>query len=353
MTRSRQTSAILETVKALSLLLGSSMLVLGQSPPNDFPPIGVIKIYGLRKIPETRVRKALRLRVGGNLPSSQAEIEELEKRVLGVSGVRRVHLSMGCCSAGRSSVQVGIEETDAPRIEFHAPPTRGIRLPEEILQTYHQSMQAWADAIRIGENQEDTESGHSLMVNPAVRALQERFIEHAASGLETIREVLRNAADAEQREAAAWVIGYAQDKRLIIDDLIYATGDSNPGVRNNATRALAAISVLALQRPELGIRIPFSPLIELLNSPVWTDRNKALAVLVNLTSNRGTEILRELRERALPPLVEMARGKDYDRFAYLLLGRIAGLAEEQIHKASSSKARERVIAQVVGRPAER
>jgi hypothetical protein len=94
--------------------------------------------------------------------------------------------------------------------------------------------------------------------------------------------VLQNSYDAEQRAAAAWIIGYAPDKQLVIDDLLYATRDPDDGVRNNAMRALGAITVLARRRPELGIRVSPAPFIEFLNSISLSDRNKALAILVSL-----------------------------------------------------------------------
>ncbi|MBT4496397.1 MAG: hypothetical protein HOC74_01670 [Gemmatimonadetes bacterium] len=60
-----------------------------------------------------------------------------------------------------------------------------------------------------------------------MRAIEERFIGFAEEHLERLRQVLRYAADAEQRQIAAWVIAYAGDKRAIVDDLLYAVSDSD------------------------------------------------------------------------------------------------------------------------------
>ncbi len=50
----------------------------------------------------------------------------------------------------------------------------------------------------------------------------------------------------------------------------------------------------------------------MLNSLEWTDRNKSALVLEELTRKRDTALLKLLRERAVPALVEMARWKNAD-----------------------------------------
>jgi HEAT repeats len=317
---------------------------------SQFPPVGNIEVYGLRKASREEVLRAVGLKEGDPGPASDSEAEELQKRVQRIAGVVRAKLTIGCCTAGKSSLFVGIEEEGAPRLEFHSAPQNDIKLPEEVFENYQRCMTAWGKAVQQGDNEDNMDSGHSLMTNASVRALQERFIVQAAEHLDRLRAVLRNSYDAEQRAAAAWVIGYAPDKRLVIDDLLYATRDPDDGVRNNAMRALGAITVLARRKPELGIRVSPDPFIEFLNSISLSDRNKALAILVSLTTNRPPDVLGEIRKGALSSLVEMARWKEYDRFSYTLLGRMAGLTEKEIEAASTSEQREKVIVRVMKLP---
>ena len=265
----------------------------------------------------------------------------------------RARLSMGCCTAGKSSLFVGIEEKGAPRIEFRSAPQRNIKLPEEVFETYQRCMEAWEEAVKKGDNEDNMESGHSLMTNSAVRTLQERFIIQSRDHLDRLRAVVRDSSDAEQRAAAAWIIGYAPDKRLVIDDLLYATRDPDETVRNNAMRALAAITRLAKRKRELGIRISAGAFIDFLTSITLSDRNKALAILVSLTENRPPDVLSEIRKRALSSLVEMVHWKEYDRFSYALLGRMAGLTEKEIETPATPQQREKVIARATNWKPER
>jgi len=178
-----------------------------------------------------------------------------------------------------------------------------------------------------------------------MRAQEEKAIAFDASNLALVRTVLKDSADATQRAVAAWIMGYAPDKRAILGDLIDAARDPDDTVRNNATRAIGVIAEFASDRPELGIRIDPSPFVDMLNSLTWTDRNKATMVLSGLTENRSAEALRQLRERALPSLTEMARWNDsHSRDGLELLGRIAGLDEKDIQSAWDRGERERIIA---------
>ena len=71
-----------------------------------------------------------------------------------------------------------------------------------------------------------------------------------------------------------------------------------------------------------------------MNSGVWTDRNKAAAVLEALTASRDPAVLSKLRATALDSLIEMAswRRPGHAYYARLLVGRMAGLPEEQLSK---------------------
>ena len=145
----------------------------------------------------------------------------------------------------------------------------------------------------------------------------------AASQWGTLRKVLRQSNDGEQRAIAATIIAYTQDKREVISDLKYAMQDPFENVRNNAIRALWGVAALANRKPELGIQISPNPFILLLDPIAWSDRNKAMLVLLQLTEKHPANILGQIRDRALPQLIEMARWKrSHALEAYMLLERI-------------------------------
>jgi hypothetical protein len=312
--------------------------------PSDF--IGILDFYGLRKVTPQQLRKELGLKEGDRMPQSDSEVSAAVRRLGKVPGVVRARLERVCCDEqGRGILFVGIEEKGAPRFSYRPAPRTVASLPPEMVAAYRRYEEALAEAVRKGDAGEDDSQGHSLAANPAVRSVQEQFLSYAAAHVKTLRHVLRNAADAEQRRMAACIIGYAPHKREVVDDLLYAVRDADEGVRNNATRALNAIAALAQRQPEQRIRIEPTPFIAMLNSIVWSDRNKAAAVLMSLTGNRPARVLDPLRERALPSLVEMARWKSPGHAlpAYLLLGRIAALEENAIWQAWTRGEREQVI----------
>ena len=310
------------------------------------PRIGIIDFYGLRTILEARVRQALQLKEGDKLPPSKRAVEA---RLETIPGVISAHLEEVCCEAGKFILYVGIEEQGATQITFHPAPHGDAKLPKEIGQTAQAFGNALIRAVRKGDAQDDVSNGHSLMSNPEVRAQQERCLTYAERDLELLRNVLHNSADANQRAIAAWVIGYAPMKRLVVGDLESAVYDSDEGVRNNAMRALGAIADLAARKPEQGIHVSPAPFVDLLSSPVWTDRNKATFVLGELTEGGDPAPLAALRQRALPALVEMARWKSpgHARAPFVLLGRVVGLSDRETEDAFERGDREAVIARAL------
>lgn len=330
-------------MRLISIFLFFASLVVAQGPR-----IGIIDFYGLRKVSEAKVRKALGVREGDPLPRSKGDAEE---RIDAVPGVVESHLEAVCCDAGKMILYVGIEEKGAIHFDLREPPEEDVVLPEEITSTYRRFMENLEAAIRRGESGDDVTHGHSLVSNPEARAVQEQFIPLAKDHLAELRNVLRNSSDEEQRATAAYVIGYAPKKREILDDLQYALKDPDSGVRNNAARNLVALAVLARLDPESGLKIEPTWFIEMLNSLSWTDRNKALWALQTLTDKRDPSVLEQLRDRALPALIEMARWKSLGHAlpAYMLLGRIAGLPEQQLLDGWNRGDREFVIAAVTAK----
>jgi hypothetical protein len=174
-----------------------------------------------------------------------------------------------------------------------------------------------------------------LANDPSARAVEERFISFAARDLKLLRDVLRHSTDAEHRALAAQVIAYTANKQAVVNDLVGAMRDPAEGVRNNATRALAVMAGATRQTTRQPIKIPVRPFIEMLNSIEWTDRNKSSWALLRLTDKRDPAVLSEIRQKALPSLIEMARWKSsgHAYASFFLLGRVAGLPEDEITAA--------------------
>jgi hypothetical protein len=310
------------------------------------PHVGSVDYYGLRKISASRIQKAVGVNAGDRLPPSKGDLEDrLEK----IPGVVLARVEVVCCEGADGMLFVGIEERGAPHFALRSMPTGEATLPAEVVESYRELLKTVEEAARRGSTAEDLTHGHPLAADPDARAIQESFVDFTGRHLAKIREVLRGSADGEQRSMAATLIGYATDKTAVVNDLEYAMQDPDEDVRASAMGALNSIAILAAKQPDLGIHISPTWLVEMLNSIALSDRNGAMRALINLTDSRPSATLELMRDRALSSLVEMAQWKSlrYALPAFILLGRVGGIDEQQIHDSWARGDRGAMILQVL------
>jgi hypothetical protein len=314
-------------------------------------PIGTIDFYGLHQLSADHLRSVLTFKVGDSITVGDHSFFDASKQnLITVPGVLRVQSNALCCgAAGSVTIYIGIEEKNTPAMIFRPAPTGSIRLPPEVVRTGGEFEKLHMQAILNGHSEEDDSEGHSLLPNfPAARPIEDRVLAIAHNELPLLRQVLRESADSEHRALAAELLGYSDDLQSVVPDLVYAMRDSSEGVRNDAMRALWVFSMATkVRRP----RVPYKPFVALLNSPFWTDRNKASLALMTIATKRDPVLLRMLRAQALPSLVEMARWSDQGHAlpAYRILGAIAGLTDKDIDGDWSRGDREAVIRSALGR----
>ncbi|HEV7374566.1 MAG TPA: hypothetical protein VGN95_07605 [Pyrinomonadaceae bacterium] len=318
------------------------------SASGQVPPIGIIDFYGLRSISEQQAREALQIKEGDAVPDSR---EEIERRLEALPNVQQARLTFVCCEAGKAIVYVGIKERGAPTLRFRPAPHGRAKLPDQMVQAGDALSDAVTRGAEKGDVAEDDSQGHALYHNPEARAVQERFITFAAQDLKLLRAVLRESSDAHHRALAAEIIAYAANKRDVVKDLVYGMGDVDEDVRNNSIRALAVISRFARASSKQRIKVPAKSFIEMLNSIIWTDRNKSSAVLLQLTEQRDAAVLSNLRQRALQSLIEMSRWKSpvHANAAFFILGRAGNLSDDEIQKIWDSGNRQLLIETVLKR----
>jgi len=321
-------------------LFMAACLVSGQGPL-----IGTIEIFGLSKVPKEKVRNALGAEEGKRLPRSKTDAEA---QIEGIEGIVKANLEAVCCEEGKAVLYIGIEERGGPHFDFLTPPETEIRLPEEIEKEWIEFVASISLAARRGNLSEDLTQGHSLMADPDTRRIQEKFVDLAAKYHDVLVGVLRQAEDGQQRAMAAFVLGYSGKKKQAADELQRAIRDPDATVRSNALQSLNALIVLAERDKEQGIRVTATWFVEMLHSVYFTDRNRASIALVNLTEKRDAAMLAQLRDRALNSLIEMAawRSLGHALPAFILLGRIAGLAEERIQELWKESKYEDLLKQV-------
>ena len=321
-----------------AVLCLAALLAFQDAPP----PIGLVEVYGLRHVAEAPVRRAVDLHAGDAFPENTTEIVGRIERVPGVAEAR---LNGVCCNDGRMVLFVGIRETGTAGTTFRPAPRGIARLPDDIVKAGADFEQSFMAAVTRGDADEDRSRGYSLMKDPATRAIQERFPAFAARDQPLLKTVLRESSDASARALAAQVMGYAPDKASVVDDLVAAMQDASAEVRNNAMRALALLAQYAQEHPSAHLQVPSAPFVDLLNSIDWPDRNKSSAALLQLTEGRDPALMKELRDRALDSLIEMARWKSegHSYMPFFILGRVAGMTEEAITAAWERKDSEALI----------
>ena len=268
------------------------------------------------------------------LPEESWTSAAIEERLERVPGVVLARLQAVCCAGDSAVLYVGIEERDAPHVEFRQPPSGNLRLPEALNDTYRDFLAYFGEAARSGEP-----------TGPAAEAYRGTFEHLTRDNADTLHQVLRESDDAGQRAIAAHILRYAPVSRTVVEDLQYALLDGDQTVRANAMRSLQALAGPAASAPDLGIRVEITWFVELLYSLVWDDRDLAATALANLTPARDAGALEHVRERALAALVDMARWKTpaHAQAAFVLVGRIAGLSDKDIADAWSRGDREAVV----------
>ena len=314
--------------------------------------IGILDFYGLNHITVEQARAASGLTEGDPATINEElapAITDAEKRLAALPGVRAAHMNVVCCDQGHAIVFGGIEERGSRVVRFRNNPRGAIRLPADIIALRDEWMTAFSAGVVSDELKEDDSQGHALFSMPAMQPAQNRFQAFAIASTARLREVLHHSSDDAHRALAAQILAYAPDKRTVIPDLVFAMTDPSPHVRNDAMRALGIIAKFSAAHPELRLRVPMYPFIALLNSPIWTDRNKASSALMPLSASRDPALFERLRRNSLDSLVNMACWKSagHAQPALRILGRMGGMREDEIDDAFARDDRRRVLESVL------
>lgn len=314
----------------------------------EIPRIRDIDVYGAGKIPAAQILREAKLQAGEPLPVSKGELED---RISKIAGIQRARVEAVCCEGADAILFVGVEERNGAHAVFRSEPNGKSVLPADLASDYEQFVDTVLDAVKQKANSDAVK----LSTADSARAFEAKFAAFTGGHLAELRDVLRNSEDAGQRAIAVAVIGYAPKKGDVVDDLQFALQDPDDTVRSNAMRSLRTLALASSKNPASGVRVSPTWLIELLNSLVLSDRLGAADILVTLSDRHEEAVLDQMRERALPALAEMARWPSL-RYAlppFLLIGRIAGLDEQEIQLRWTNGEREKVIQKALTKPGRR
>jgi hypothetical protein len=307
--------------------------------------IGDIEFFGVNGFDVDSIRASMHSTVSREV--SKAEVDqvkaELREAVRKVTGHLPTDVVLVCCDArGMATVYIGLAN-QLPRGAFwyRLTPSGHVRLSEQALHLYEDLMKLSVESVQKNAA-EDHSKGYALSSYPPLRAKQLAIREYALGHEGALQLVALHSADTNQRAIAVEILGYARRSRTQISTLVTASRDPNEGVRNNAVRALG---VLAQASAPIAKSIPADSFIDMLNSGTWTDRNKGSHLVAILSKARDPGLLRQLRVRALPSLIEMARWRDpkHAGDARMILGRVARLPENQLVKLVANGEVERIV----------
>ena len=306
--------------------------------PDPFAPkpSTAIDVYGTFQgsggVAEELVRSRAGLAVGD---LTDFDRDAVEARLRKLEGVRDVSV-MTVLMPGAAIVMIGIDTSMSPRLAFLPEPTGAERLPAEMLQAYDRAGDLLMEGILSGEGGEDVVDGYSVARYAPLAEAETALRELAQAQPDRVRGVLASSADATHRIVAAKALAYMPDKAVVVRGLSGAMLDPDPTVRNNAIRALGIFAdwVVDMEAgPErerlvalLGEHLSVGPLVTMLSSFEWTDRNKSAALLARLVELPLPSVHAAVRAEGLMALGEMASwsSRGHALFSTRILANLAG-----------------------------
>ncbi|MEO5924697.1 MAG: hypothetical protein ABIR70_12810 [Bryobacteraceae bacterium] len=293
--------------------------------------IGAVEYFGTQGLDMAKIRSETPVHVGD--PFS----ETLQATVRGALATTDV-AGVCCDENGDGLIFIGLSGTSTKPFTFNPNPNGQFHAPPEITKLSARLDKAMVAAVQKGGTaaQEDDSKGYALINDPAARSIQLEIREWVLQHEAQVKLVLEQSSFASDRRIASEALGYARQSPEQIAALVHASRDADGGVRNNATRALG---VLVRSNASLAAAIEPETFIEMLGSGIWTDRNKAAGLLVEMTSQRPAALLATLRTKSLPQLIEMAawRKLGHAYYARIILGRIVGIPEPELQKLAAEQ----------------
>ncbi len=292
--------------------------------------VGDIEFFGYKGLDIDAVRKALPVHEGDEFSDRTTTV--IREAVRAAAGKEPTDVAAICCDdRGNRLLFIGLPGASYRSFEYNRAPTGQARLSPEIIGIYRSLDAALESAARKGgENaEEDDSKGYALIKNPAARDLQLSVRRWAMEHEGELLDVLESASDVAHRRVAADALGYGRQSQGQVAALVRAARDPDDEVRNNATRALGVLA-----RSRAGVVTPPDTFIQMMNSGVWTDRNKSAALMERLTAGRDAWLLGRVRVEALDSVMEMAKWRrpSHAYFARMVLGRVAGLPEDRLRE---------------------
>lgn len=219
-----------------------------------------------------------------------------------------------------------VEPQDAARrIAFASAPSETLPDPDGLLERYRKYEELGFELLRGGERLDDEaakrETFHSVFgfAHEKLAPFRTPLVEGARRHVDELVAILHRDRDRQHRAFAAFLLAFTTDGARLVRELTPACKDADSLVRNNALRVFAET---ASHHPE--VELPLDVVLDCLEFPTTTDRNKAAAILDSLA--KRPELRPQMVQRAGPTLVAMlalSQPNNHD-YAFSILKTLSG-----------------------------
>jgi hypothetical protein len=293
-----------------------------------------IEFFGTSGIEVGKLKSALPVKEGQKVSVDEMPdlVAQIRASIKTQTRKEATDVNTTCCTAQRNwIVYIGLPGKNFASFHYNSRPTGKQRFPDEVATLYRDTLNLLVESLQKPgvDATEDRSKGYALSAYPPLRTKQLAMRDYATHNENLIRRVLQESSDSEQRAIAAQLLGYAERSEQQVRNLVHAARDPDDGVRNNAVRALG---VLASSSAQTADEIPAADFVQMLNSGIWKDRNKAGLLLSVLTLGRDQRLLSLLRQQASDSLLEMAHWREPGHAinSLVIIGRIAGIEEDRL-----------------------
>lgn len=204
-----------------------------------------------------------------------------------------------------------VEPDDAARrMAFAKPPADAAALPDPdgLLAKYGEYENKGFELLRSHEKIDDPAAAKELFhcpfgfSHPKLGPYKAALVDGARKHADELVAIIHRDKDSQHRAYAIFLLAFTSDGARLVRELTPACRDESALVRNNAMRVFAET---AHHHPE--VELPLAPVLDMLDFPETTDRNKAAAVLSALAKKPA--LAPEIRRRSGKTLVAMLRLK--------------------------------------------
>ncbi len=309
-----------------------------QTPTIEAPNIKAIDLYGTSRITAEQVRLKFGVQIEQLVKSyaaeDQANSEMLEKRIsdgikeMGDFAMARVSAITYFAPERHVYVTVDVVESKdrATRMGFLPAPSGEYADPDGLFKLWREYETAGWDLMNRGQINFNFQLTHCPAFHcifgfdhPQLKKYEEAFNAGALKHKARLFEILKTDRAQSHRGYAAYLLAHTKEAPELVAALLPAIKDSSSFVRNNVLRVLAHI---AQSRKDL--RVPIAPILEAIEFPETTDRNKSLYVLDGLADRpENKQLIIDRAGATLIKILKLAQPNNHDP-AYSILKKVSG-----------------------------